>query len=344
MSSRVVIVDTFAGDMGLEERALAQVQASVAMLSHCADEQEMMSQLVDADALIVDLGTVTRAMLDVARRCKVVVELGVGVDNIDVGTATEKGIYVANVPDYCVEEVADHTVAMALALVRNLVILDRRVRQGNWSAQNLGPVYRISRQTYGLLGLGRIAKCVARKTRALGFDVIAADPFAHPDDAASSGVKLVSLDSLMEESDVLSLHVPLNSETYHLFDTRAFRRMRQNAYLVNVSRGGIVETDGLVAALRAGTIAGAGLDVFEDEPLNPSHPLCQFDNVILSPHMAYYSESSKTELRERAVREVVRVLSGLEPSSCVNCEGVNKVRNRSLRSEDERDSDEIRRI
>jgi D-3-phosphoglycerate dehydrogenase len=236
-----------------------------------------------------------------------VARMGVGLDNIAVDAATEAGVLVTNVPDYCIAEVSDHALAMVLAWTRGLVAADREVRAGRWEPA-AARLRRLSALTVGVVGFGRIGRTTATKLRALGARVVASDPFALPTDE----FPLVDLAELLAVSDVVILHAPLTAGTHHLIDDEALCRMRQDALLVNVSRGGLVDTDALVAALDRGHLSGAALDVLESEPDVPvallAHP-----GVIVSPHIAFSSDASVTDLRRFAAEEVVRVLRG-EPA------------------------------
>ncbi len=246
-------------------------------------------------------GDVLRALPD----CRAIGRYGVGLDTIDLETAARLGVRVVNVPDYCTDEVADHALGLILGLTRGIVPLDRGVQRGVWDFRLAGRVRRSSSQRLGVIGLGRIGTALARRALALGYDVVATDPRG----AIVPGVRLVELDELLLTSDVVSVHAPLDVTTHHLIDEHALASMRPTAILVNTSRGALVDHDALVSALRAGRIAGAGLDVQEREPLAPDDPLVGLPNVILTPHAAFYSEESLVEMKTKVAERLVAALT-----------------------------------
>ncbi|MGW2524800.1 C-terminal binding protein [Streptomyces sp. NPDC001617] len=244
---------------------------------------------------------------------RIVARLGVGLDNIAVDTATERGVWVTNVPDYCVEEVSDHAVGMVLAWTRGLAVFDRDVRAGHWNPAS-ARLRRLSTLTCGVVGYGRIGRATARKLGAFGCTILAHDP--HPPKNAP-GVELVGLEELLRRSDVVILHVPLTPGTHHIIGTEQLARMKPGGLLVNVSRGGLVDTDAVVKALDSGRLDGAAFDVLESEPYVPAG-LLQQPGALLTPHVAFSSDASVTELRRRAAEEVVRVLAGDAPAHVCN--------------------------
>ncbi|WP_051579647.1 C-terminal binding protein [Pseudonocardia acaciae] len=282
-------------------------------------EDELIDNCRDADGLLVLREPITARVLGELTRCRVIGRFGVGLDSIDVAAATARGVRVTHVPAANVTEVATHALAMALALARRLPLYDASVRAGRWDFEGPGAgIRRPSRQTFGLVGLGRIGVRVAEAAAAIGFRVTAYD--RHLDDAAirARGVEPVTLDEVIETSDILSLHVPLDEHTRGLVDEAALRRMPPGAVLVNVSRGGLVDEAALAAAIASGHLAGAGLDVFDGEPLDPDSPLRGLDRVILTPHTAHYSADSYAETRRTAFLDVSSVLSGERPRHAVN--------------------------
>jgi phosphoglycerate dehydrogenase-like enzyme len=262
---------------------------------------------------------ITRAVLAALPRCRVVVRYGVGTDTVDVDAATEHGVAVCNVPDYGVEEVSDHALALLLALGRRIVTLDRAVRGGDWSLASSPDVRRLRGRVLGLVGLGRIGRAVARKALALGLEVVAYDPVAAP---PAPSVTHLGLDELLARSDYVSLHAPLVPATRHLFDDATFRRMKPGAFLINTARGGLVDTDALTRALADGRLAGAGIDVLEQEPIAPDHPLLDQPNCLLTPHAGWFSQDAFAELKTKAAEEAVAVLTGAVPRSCLNPEAL----------------------
>lgn len=275
-----------------------------------------------ADALIVQWAPVSAAVLDAAPRVRFISRLGIGYDMIDVAAATERGVAVANTPDYCVDEVVAHALAMSLWLLRGLGRFDAAVRKSEWSAVAAYPLAcRPSEATIGVVGLGRIGARVAGQAAALGFRVLASDPYAAPD-----GVALTTFEDLLRRSDLVTLHAPLTEETRHLLRAETLALMRPGALLVNTCRGGLVEEAALVEALRSERLGGAALDVFETEPLPAASPLRQLPNVLLSPHAAWYSAASLAELPVQAARQVVDFLTGRPVPSIVNPDYAERAR------------------
>jgi D-3-phosphoglycerate dehydrogenase / 2-oxoglutarate reductase len=270
---------------------------------------------VPADALIVQWAPVTGAVLDAAPRCRFISRLGIGYDMVDVEAATRRGVAVANTPDYCVDEVAAHTLAMAMWLVRGLGRFDAAVRAGEWAAAAAYPAAARPADTIiGVVGLGRIGSQVAAQAKALGFRVIGHDPYAAP----GEGIALTSLEDLLRSSHLVTLHAPLTAETRHLIRADTIELMRPGALLVNTCRGGLIDEAAAAAALRAGRLGGAALDVFETEPLPASSPLRALPNVLLTPHAAWYSQASLAALPVRAAQQVVDFLAGVPVPSIIN--------------------------
>jgi D-3-phosphoglycerate dehydrogenase len=317
---RVVITDCNHGTIAPEREVLdgiAEIE-----LHQRNDEEGLLGFCRDADAIITQYGNFTRRVLRSLRRCRVIARYGVGVDTIDLGAATDHGIIVAFVPDYCTDEVSNHAVAMVLALHRGLLPLDRAVRAGNWEFRVAAPIRRLSGQTLGLVGIGRIGLMVARKLRPFGLSILAADPSPQE---CPDWIRRVSLDELLGASDIVSIHCPLTSATRRLIGAAALRRMKPTAFLVNTARGGVVDTEVLAQALRERWIAGAALDVLEEEPMPAGHPLIGLDNVILNPHAGWYSEDSIVELKCKVATAVRRVLEGKLPEWVANPEALNRL-------------------
>lgn len=267
----------------------------------------------NADAVLhwrMPIGPVEIALLE---RCRVIVHYGVGVDSIDFAGAAASGIYVANVPRYGVSEVADHAMALLLASVRKVRRLDLGMRQGAWGVQAVRPVSRISGKTLGIIGLGNIGSAVTRRAAGFGLRIVAYDPYVTEDHCSSLGVARVDLRELLGVSDFLTVHVPLTGETRGMIGSAEFQAMKPGIYLVNTSRGPVINEDALIAALAAGTIAGAGLDVFTVEPLAVDSPLLQDERVIVTPHAAFFAEESIVDMQTGAVEQVAAALSGLRP-------------------------------
>jgi D-3-phosphoglycerate dehydrogenase len=276
-----------------------------------------------AEVLVVGSVPMTRDFLSALPRLKGLVRGGIGVDAVDVTAATDLGIVVANVPDFCTEEVAEHTFALIFAVARKITRIDRRVRKGQWRGlipTQILPIYRLSGQTLGVIGMGKIGRIVAQKARALGMNVIGFDPYLPPEVAAAIGVPLVSLDELLRHADVVSLHVPLTSETRHLINARTLALMKSQSMLINVARGPIVDEAALQMALESGHLAGAGLDVLEQEPPDASNGLFRFENVVFTSHYASCSVEAYADLRRQISEQVAEILRGEFPRNLVNRE------------------------
>lgn len=278
-------------------------------------EDDAIRVAAEADAVLTQYARITARVLDALPRCRVIVRYGVGVDNIDLEAAAGRGIIVANVPDYCVEEVSDHALTLLLGLWRWIGPYDRAVRQGTWNAEMKKPMFRLAGRILGVLGGGRIGARLAQKALGVGLAVIGHDPYAP---TWPVGVRATRLETLLCESDAVSIHCPLTAETRHLIGEAQLRQMKPTALLVNTARGGVVDTAALVRALREGWIAGAGLDALEEEPIPPDSPLLALPNVILTPHMAWYSQDSIVDLKRRTAEAALAVLRGGRPSSVVN--------------------------
>jgi D-3-phosphoglycerate dehydrogenase len=313
--------DWYGDDYAIERDLWAPLRLQVK--SGCgASEAGVIDQARAADA-IVSLGLrvpLTAEVLDRLDRCRVVVRSGAGVENVAVNAATARGILVCHVPDYCAADVADHAMALVLALVRRVVLLDRYVRAGHWQdpVGQTGPVMRLDRHTLGIVGFGRVGRLVADRLRSMVRRLLVHDPYVSPKAGVAPGVEFVTLDDLLSQSDILSLHVPLNAETYHLVGLAQLKQMKPGALLVNTSRGAVVDENALTKVLTEGRLAGAALDVLEQEPPLADSPLLQLANVIVTPHFAGYSEQAKETLRTRVAEAVVAVMQGQWPAGVLN--------------------------
>jgi D-3-phosphoglycerate dehydrogenase len=271
----------------------------------------------DADALLVTYAQITGDMIRRMPRCRIISRFGIGVDNVDIPAATDAGIVVTKVPDYCIDEVSDHAMALLLALVRKIPFANAQVHAGRWEMPAVVPIHRLRGSVLGLAGFGRIPQLVAPKGRAFGMRVVAFDPYVPREAFARHDVEAVHFPELLRISDFVSIHTPLVPETNGLFNAEAFRRMKPTAYIINTARGAIVDELALAEALDAGRLAGAALDVMAQEPPVAS-PLFGRPNVILTPHTSFYSEESLVELQTKAAQEVVAVLTGQAPRNPVN--------------------------
>jgi D-3-phosphoglycerate dehydrogenase len=278
-----------------------------------------------ADGALVTYAKITEEMIRQMTRCRVISRFGIGVDNVDIPAATRAGIVVTRVPDYCIDEVSDHAMAMLLAVVRKIPLANARTQSGAWEMPVVVPIHRLRGSVLGLVGFGRIPQLVAPKAKAFGIQVIAFDPYLPETVFQREGVRRVEFDELLKVSDYISIHTPLMPETQHLFNADAFSRMKPTAYLVNTARGPIVDEAALANALDRKQLAGAALDVMEKEPPSGS-PLLGRNNVILTPHTSFYSEESLVELQTKAAEEVVRVLTGQKPVNPVNPEALESGR------------------
>jgi len=319
MSRFKVVVTDYAPfpSLDIERSVLTPLGAELIPMQAVSDDS-LLDVVRDADALLVCYAPVTKRVIDRAERCRIIARYGIGVDNVDTTAASERGIVVTNVPDYCVDEVSDHALALLLACARRVALLDRRVRTGRWTAKDAVPAYRLRGQTLGLVGFGKIPKALASKAQPLGLQRIAFDPYLNESAFATLGVRKVEFQTLLAQADFVSIHAPLTSETRGLIGEAALRSMKPTAYLINTARGPLVDEVALARALREGWIAGAALDVLETEPPTQHHPLMGLDNVILTPHVAFYSEASVQELQRKAAEEVASVLSGQSPRYPVN--------------------------
>ena len=327
--ARVVRLGVPLADADRERRIIEEAGGELAMVEF-QNEEEYVRAARDADVIINAGGRVPARVIQQLGRCRAIIQNSVGFDVIDVEAATERGIMVANLPDYCIEEVSDHAVTLLLAVARRIPLMQKAVREGAWQRpssrthQYVGPVERLSETTLGIVGFGNIGKLVNKKARNLFGRVLAADPYVSPAIATQHGVELVPLDDLLRQSDYVTLHVLLTKETRHLINAERLALMKPTAYLVNTCRGPIVDETALIAALRDGRLAGAGLDVFEEEPISPDHPLAQLDNVICTPHMAVYSRRAMAEWRIQPFYEAARILKGQWPRGLVNKELRNR--------------------
>ncbi len=305
-------VDRFpvtAEDLAAVEAAGAEARA---LVGH--DPARLATAARDVAAIVVYHASMDRAALDGLRSCRVVARCGAGYDNVDVGAARARGITVTYVPDYGVQDVADHTLALILACARRIVPADAAVRSGGWpSYGELGPMHRLAGRSLGLLGFGRIARAVAIRARGFGMSVLAHDPHVADAEVVAEEARPVEVDALFSESHVVSLHAPLTPETRGIVGGRVLARMRRDASLINPGRGELVDEDSLVDALREHRLAAAGLDVYTEEPMPADHPLRDLPSVTLTPHTAAFTEEALGEVRRRALADALRVLAGAEP-------------------------------
>jgi D-3-phosphoglycerate dehydrogenase len=322
-------------DLGYEVDALAGLSdIDVELVSGVvSNPDELVALARDADALVVSSReAVPRVAIEELDKCQVIVRMSVGIDHVDLDAATDHGIVVSHCPDYCTGEVADHAMALILALNRRIVEANEDLHKGAWvdrayhTQQILrGPMPPLRELTLGIIGLGRIGQSVARRAAPFGLRLIAADPYVDPATAATLGVELVSLDELAGQADIITLHCPLTPETHGLIDSAFFDKVKPTCVLVNTARGPIVNMDDVAAALSDGRLAAAGLDVVDPEPLPASSPLYSLPNVILTPHDAYYSERSRVQVRVDTLNAALSVLRGMYPRTVANPAVIEKL-------------------
>ena len=314
---KVVITDYYYESIHQEAAVMAEMGAEL-LDYHCQTEDEVIAAAADCDALICQFAPITRRVIESLTRCRIIVRYAIGVDNIDVAAAEEHGIYVCNDPDYGIDEVSNHAIALLLDCAKKLTYLAGQVKQGNCSYTIVKPLFRMEGKTLGLMGFGRIPRLVAKKMAGFGVHIIAYDPMMNEAQARELGVTPVSFDQLLRESDYLSVHCPLTADTHHLFNEAAFRAMKPTAIFINTARGGVVKEEDLIRALEQGEIAMAGIDVTETEPIPVGHPLLKLNNAVVTPHAAWYSEEAVQSLQLKAAQEAARVLMGQPPLNPVN--------------------------
>jgi len=303
---KIVITDCDHPSIEIEEKVLSDINPEI-VLAHCHTEDEVIKVARDADGIINQYAPITRRVIKSLKKCKVIVRYGVGVDNIDLEAATEHNIMVANVPDFCIDEVSTHAMALILACARGIILLDRKIKKKKWDFTLVKPLFRTQGKILGLFGLGNIARAVAKKASGFGFKIIAYDPYISK---VEHGIELVEFFKLLSDSDFLSIHVPLTTETRHYFGENELKKMKKTAYLINTARGAVVDEKALYKALKNSWIAGAALDVMEKEPPDWKSSLLKLDNLIITPHISFYSEESYIELKTKTAKTVLSVLKG----------------------------------
>jgi D-3-phosphoglycerate dehydrogenase len=292
--------------------ALRRVDPELRM-AKSSSADDILAVAREADAVLVTYAKLPGELLKKLTRCKVIGRFGLGVDNIDIAAAARLGITVTYVPDYCLREVSDHAMALLLALARKVPFSNSLVQSGRWELPPIVPLRRLEGQVLGLIGFGNIPRALAPKAKAFGLKVIAHDPYVSADVAKAFGVENTSFEDLLGRSDFVSLHTPLLPATRGLMNADAFARMKQGAFLINTARGPLIDETALVAALDSDHLGGAALDVVAVEPLPKESPLLGRNNVILTPHTAYYSVEALEELQTKCASDVARVLSGETP-------------------------------
>ena len=305
----IAVTDSVFPSLDPAKAALARLNPTF-RISKSAGADDILAVAKDADAILVTYAKLTRDILTQLTKCKAIGRFGLGVDNIDLPTAKEKGIAVNYVPDYCIREVSDHAMALLLSLIRKVPLANRLVQAGRWEMPAVVPIRRIEGTVLGLVGFGHIPRLVVPKAQAFGMKVIAYDPFVKPEQFKALKVEGVDLDTLLKTSDYISVHAPLLPATRGMLNADAFAKVKKGVYLVNTARGPLIDEPALIAALDAKQVGGAALDVVTSEPLAKDSPLLGRDNVIITPHTGFYSIEALEELQTKCAADVARVLSG----------------------------------
>jgi D-3-phosphoglycerate dehydrogenase len=317
----VAVTDSVFPNLDPARAVLEEIDAEVRLAKEPTPDA-ILEVARDADAVLTTYAKINADTIQKLTRCRVIGRFGIGVDNVDIAAATTAGIVVTRVPDYCLDEVSDHTMALLLALVRKIPSSNARTQAGRWEMRAVVPIHRLRGTVLGLVAFGQIPQLVAPKAQAFGIRVVTHDPYVSKQVAERAGVEQVEFDELLRISDYISIHTPLLPATHHLFNADVLRRMKPTAYLINTARGPIIDEAALANALDQGHLAGAALDVMEQEPPSASRLLGSRDNVIVTPHTSFYSEESLVDLQTKAAQEVVRVLSGQAPRNPVNPEAL----------------------
>lgn len=315
MQHQVVYLDNAPENLEIEHEILGAVEAN--LIDAEVSDRPLEELLVDADAVISSQTIIDDDLMDAMPNCRVISRTGIGVDYVNLDAATERGILVTNVPDYCIPEVSDHALALMLALQRQVIPYHEGVTEGRWE-RAVYTTHRIEGQTLGLVAFGNIAREFGRKARGLGMEVATHDPYLDDEFIREYDADPIGFEELLDRSDVLSLHTPLTDETKGMIGAMELERMKESALLINTARGGLIDGSALVEALDRGEIRGAGLDVLVDEPPQSDDPILDQENVVLTPHVGYYSEESRMELRKRVAENVCTVLRGDIPEHVVN--------------------------
>lgn len=316
----VVVTDHVFPHLDVESEILGAAGHELRFAGNIRLPEEVSAAVADADAILNCYAPIPAEVIRSLDHCRVIARYGIGLDTIDIPEATARGILVTNVPDYCIDEVSDHALGLILSLARRVVPLDRSVRAGDWDLAAARPIHRLRGRTLGLVGFGRIARRLAEKGASIGFRVMACDPYVSDDDMVTVGVEAGDLDSVLSQSDVVSVHAPLTEESRHLIGARELRTMRPGAILVNTSRGPLIDLEALREILTESHLGGVALDVLEVEPPSPDDPLLSHPDVVITPHSAFYSEEAMAEQQRKAAEQVVMALRGETPTYAVNAQ------------------------
>jgi len=314
---KVLVTDYEYETLEYEKKVLAKIDAEL-LEAQCKTEEEVIKKAQGVDGLLVQYAPIGRKVFEALPQLKVVARYGIGVDVVDLEAATEYGVSVVNVPDYCEDEVSDHAFALLMACARKITLLNNNVKNGNWDFNICKPIYRLRGKKLGIVGFGKIPRKLAEKAKPFGFEIIAYDPFVDKSVENEYGIKLVELDELMKLSDFISVHVPLNKNTEHIIGEKELLLMKESSFIINTSRGAVIDEKALIEILKENKIAGAALDVVEQEPIEKDNHLLNMENVIITPHVSWYSEEALVELKTKAAQEIVEVLIGNKPERLVN--------------------------
>jgi len=315
---KVAITDAEYPSFDIEKKVLSKLNVEL-VIFQCKTEEELIKNCKDADALLNQYAKITQNVIEHLDNVKIIARYGVGVDNVNLDAATKKGIFVTNVV-YDICDVADHTITLILALTRKLFFVNKSVKKLEWDWKKFHPIIRIKGKTFGIIGLGRVGRQVAKRINCFDVKILACDPYISLDVFKNYNAKNVDFNTILEQSDFVTLHIPLNDETRYMISTNQLKKMKKTAILINAARGGIVDEEALYKALLENEIAGAGLDVLEKEPVEKDNPLLKLDNVIITPHMGWYSEDSVDEVQKIAAEQVLMFLQGKVPINLVNNE------------------------
>ncbi|WP_413356798.1 C-terminal binding protein [Robertmurraya sp. 2P01SA] len=305
------------GNLDITKKLLIE-QGIDAIFANCKRKEDIIEQAKNADAIGINYLHIDEEIMSQLEKCKGIVRYGIGTDTIDIMAATKKGIAVCNLPDYCVEEVATHTMALLLDLCRKITYFNRKVGTGIWNSEYGYEIHRISSLTIGIIGFGNIGRLFASYVRAMNMNVIVYDPYKEDSVFEEYGVKKVTLEELYQHSDVISIHIPLKDETYHLICKESLNKMKDGVMIINTARGPIINMHDLIAALKSKKVMGVGLDVLEEEPIEQNNELLKFDSVVITPHSAYNSIESSAIQHRKVAETVIELLKGKIPSNTVN--------------------------
>jgi D-3-phosphoglycerate dehydrogenase len=320
----VVVTDHTFEDLDTERRLLEAAGHELRFDGNATSTEQVRDRVAGADAVLNCYAAMPAEVFDALDGCRIVARYGIGIDTIDVDAATAHGILVTNVPDYCIDEVSDHALALMLSIARGVVRFDRSTGAGSWSSADGPVIHRLRERTLGLVGFGKIARALASKASVIGFAIVTFDPFVEDAAVRAAGAEPVTLEQLLERADVISIHAPLTDGTRHLIGHDQLARMKPGAILINTSRGGLIDTEALRAAVDSGRLGGVGLDVLETEPPDPDDPLLRHPNVVVTPHVAFSSRESVAELQRKAAEQVVIALQGRVPPYAVNANALGR--------------------